>query len=176
MIQGEWGNPLFLIVIVAEGIMTAREVCQRVWDISAPCAAEMGIHLWDVTFEKEGGQYMLTITIDREGHTDIDDCEKLSRYVDPFLDEKEFASLPPYTLCVSSAGLTRRLRHPEHFASCMGQEVELRFYRPINGSRTAVGILKDYDSETGSVTLEEDGTVTVYEPKDIAAVRLYVSI
>ena len=84
--------------------MTAREVCQRVWDISAPCAAEMGIHLWDVTFEKEGGQYMLTITIDREGHTDIDDCEKLSRYVDPFLDEKEFASLPPYTLCVSSAG------------------------------------------------------------------------
>ena len=124
--------------------MTAREVCQRVWDISAPCAAEMGIHLWDVTFEKEGGQYMLTITIDREGHTDIDDCEKLSRYVDPFLDEKEFASLPPYTLCVSSAGLTRRL--------------------------------KDYDSETGSVTLEEDGTVTVYEPKDIAAVRLYVSI
>ena len=117
--------------------MTAREVCQRVWDISAPCAAEMGIHLWDVTFEKEGGQYMLTITIDREGHTDIDDCEKLSRYVDPFLDEKEFASLPPYTLCVSSAGLTRRLRRPEHFASCMGQEVELRFYRPINGSRTA---------------------------------------
>jgi len=104
MIQGEWGNPLFLIVIVAEGIMTAREVCQRVWDISAPCAAEMGIHLWDVTFEKEGGQYMLTITIDREGHTDIDDCEKLSRYVDPFLDEKEFASLPPYTLCVSSSG------------------------------------------------------------------------
>lgn len=87
--------------------MTAREVCQRVWDISAPCAAEMGIHLWDVTFEKEGGQYMLTITIDREGHTDIDDCEKLSRYVDPFLDEKEFASLPPYTLCVSSAGLTQ---------------------------------------------------------------------
>ena len=156
--------------------MTAREVCQRVWDISAPCAAEMGIHLWDVTFEKEGGQYMLTITIDREGHTDIDDCEKLSRYVDPFLDEKEFASLPPYTLCISSAGLTRRLRRPEHFASCMGQEVELRFYRPINGSRTAVGILKDYDSETGSVTLEEDGTVTVYEPKDIAAVRLYVSI
>ena len=119
---------------------------------------------------------MLTITIDREGHTDIDDCEKLSRYVDPFLDEKEFASLPPYTLCVSSAGLTRRLRRPEHFASCMGQEIELRFYRPINGSRTAVGILKDYDSETGSVTLEEDGTVTVYEPKDIAAVRLYVSI
>ena len=143
--------------------MTAREVCQRVWDISAPCAAEMGIHLWDVTFEKEGGQYMLTITIDREGHTDIDDCEKLSRYVDPFLDEKEFASLPPYTLCVSSAGLTRRLSRPEHFASCMGQEV-------------AVGILKEYDSETGSGTLEEDGTGTVYEPKDIAAVRLYVSI
>ena len=59
--------------------MTAKEVCKRVWEISEPFAREMGVTLWDVTFEKEGGQYMLTITIDRDGHTDIDDCEKLSR-------------------------------------------------------------------------------------------------
>ncbi|MDO4287112.1 MAG: ribosome maturation factor RimP [Eubacteriales bacterium] len=154
--------------------MTAKEVCKRVWDISEPFAKEMGVSLWDVTFEKEGGQYMLTITIDRAGHTDIDDCEKLSRYVDPFLDGKEFVSLPPYTLCVSSAGLTRRLKRPEHFEAFMGSEVEVKFYGPVNGSKMAVGILRDYDE--GCVTLEEDGNVTVYEPKDIAAVRLSVTI
>ena len=154
--------------------MTAREVCQRVWDISAPCAAEMGIHLWDVTFEKEGGQYMLTVTIDRDGHTDIDDCEKLSRSIDPLLDAKEFAALPPYTLCVSSAGIARRLKRPEHFAAFLGSEVEVRFYRPIAGSKMAVGVLRDYDE--GRVTLEQDGTVTVFEPKDIAAVHLWPEI
>lgn len=117
---------------------------------------------------------MLTITIDRAGHTDIDDCEKLSRYVDPFLDGKEFVSLPPYTLCVSSAGLTRRLKRPEHFEAFLGSEVEVKFYRPVQGSKTVVGILKGYDD--GRVTLEVDGTAAVYEPKDIAAVRLAVTI
>ena len=154
--------------------MTAKEVCKRVWEISEPFATEMGVSLWDVTFEKEGGQYMLTITIDRAGHTDIDDCEKLSRYVDPYLDEKEFASLPPYTLCVSSAGLSRRLKRPEHFAAFMGSEVEVKFYRPVNDSKLVTGILRGYDG--GYVTLEENGAVTVYEPKDIAAVRLSVTI
>lgn len=154
--------------------MTAKEVCKRVWEISEPFACEMGVTLWDVTFEKEGGQYMLTITIDRDGHTDIDDCEKLSRAVDPLLDAKEFASLPPYTLCVSSAGLTRRLKRPEHFAAFLGSEVEVKFYRPIDGSKTVVGTLRGY--EDGCITLETDGGVTVYEPKDVAAVRLSVTI
>lgn len=154
--------------------MTAKEVCKRVWALSEPFAAEMGVTLWDVTFEKEGGQYMLTITIDRAGHTDIDDCEKLSRAVDPLLDEPEFASLPPYTLCVSSAGLARRLKRPEHFAAFLGSEVEVKFYRPIDGSKTAVGILRAYDD--GNVTLETDGSLVVYQPKDIAAVRLSVTI
>ena len=154
--------------------MTAKEVCKRVWEISEPFARDMGVTLWDVTFEKEGGQYMLTITIDREGHTDIDDCEKLSRAVDPLLDEKEFASLPPYTLCVSSAGLTRRLKRPEHFAAFIGSEVEVKFYHPINGSKFAVGILEAY--EDGNVTIRTDDSVTVYQPKDIAAVRLSVTI
>lgn len=154
--------------------MTAKEVCKRVWEISEPFAQEMEIMLWDVTFEKEGGQYMLTITIDREGHTDIDDCEKLSRSIDPLLDAKEFASLPPYTLCVSSAGLTRRLKRPEHFAAFIGSEVEIKFYRPVNGSKTAVGVLKAY--EDGCVTIDTDGCAVVYEPKDIAAVHLSVTI
>ena len=74
---------------------------------------------------------MLTVTIDRDGHTDIDDCEKLSRSIDPLLDAKEFAALPPYTLCVSSAGIAREdFKRPEHFAAFLGSEVEVRFYRP----------------------------------------------
>ena len=38
----------------------------------------------------------------------------------------------------------------------------------------AVGVLRDYDE--GRVTLEQDGTVTVFEPKDIAAVHLWPEI
>lgn len=154
--------------------MNAKELCRRVRELCEPFVEELGVTLWDVEFEKEGGQYMLTVTIDRDGHTDIDDCEKLSRSIDPLLDAKEFASLPPYTLCVSSAGIARRLKRPEHFAAFLGSEVEVRFYRPIAGSKMAVGVLRDYDE--GRVTLEQDGTVTVFEPKDIAAVHLWPEI
>ena len=154
--------------------MNAKELCRRVRELCEPFVEELGVTLWDVEFEKEGGQYMLTVTIDRDGHTDIDDCEKLSRSIDPLLDAKEFASLPPYTLCVSSAGIARRLKRPEHFAAFLGSEVEVRFYRPIAGSKMAVGVLRDYDE--GRVTLEQDGTVTVFEPKDIAAVHLWAEI
>lgn len=154
--------------------MNAKELCKRVRELCEPFVEELGVTLWDVEFEKEGGQYMLTVTIDRDGHTDIDDCEKLSRSIDPLLDAKEFASLPPYTLCVSSAGIARRLKRPEHFAAFLGSEVEVRFYRPIAGRKMAVGVLRDYDE--GRVTLEQDGTVTVFEPKDIAAVHLWPEI
>ena len=154
--------------------MNEKELCKRVRELCEPFVEELGVTLWDVEFEKEGGQYMLTVTIDRDGHTDIDDCEKLSRSIDPLLDAKEFASLPPYTLCVSSAGIARRLKRPEHFAAFLGSEVEVRFYRPIAGSKMAIGVLRDYDE--GRVTLEQDGTVTVFEPKDIAAVHLWPEI
>ncbi len=154
--------------------MNAKELCKRVTELCQPFVEELGVTLWDVEFEKEGGQYMLTVTIDREGHTDIDDCEKLSRAIDPLLDAKEFASLPPYTLCVSSAGIARKLKRPEHFAAFLGSEIEIRFYRPIGGSKMAIGVLRDYDN--GRVTLDQDGTITVFEPKDIAAVNLWVSI
>ena len=154
--------------------MNAKELCKRVTELCQPFVEELGVTLWDVEFEKEGGQYMLTVTIDREGHTDIDDCEKLSRAIDPLLDAKEFASLPPYTLCVSSAGIARKLKRPEHFSAFLGSEIEIRFYRPIGGSKMAVGVLRDYDN--GRVTLDQDGTITVFEPKDIAAVNLWVSV
>jgi ribosome maturation factor RimP len=154
--------------------MNAKELCRRVRELSEPFAEELGVTLWDVEFEKEGGQYMLTVTIDREGHTDIDDCEKLSRSIDPLLDAKEFNSLPPYTLCVSSAGIARKLKRPEHFAAFLGSEIELRFYRPIDGSKMAVGVLRDYDE--GRITLDQDGVITVFEPKDVAAVHLWPEI
>lgn len=158
--------------------MTGKEVCQRVRELSAPVAEQIGVSIWDVTFEKEGGQYVLTVTIDREKDdrpVDLDDCEKLSRTIDPMLDAKEFNSLPPYTLCVSSAGIARTLRLPEHFARYIGSEVEVRFYRAINGAKFTEGTLAGY--EDGCVTIDGDnGERIIYEAKDVALVRLAVRI
>ena len=136
--------------------MQAKQIVARVEELVKPLCEQAGVSLWDVEFEKEGGQYMLTVTVDRPEGVNIDQCEQVSR------------------ACVSSAGMSRRLKRPEHFQAFMGQTVEVGFYKPMNGMKQIEGTLAGYDN--GAVTLEVNGEQTVYEPKDIAAVRLAVEI
>lgn len=154
--------------------MQAKQIVARVEELVRPLCEQAGVSLWDVEFEKEGGQYMLTVTVDHPDGVNIDQCEQVSRALDPMLDEKEFDSMPSYTLCVSSAGLSRRLKKPEHFAAFLGHTVEVGFYKPVGGTKQVEGTLVAYDN--GCVTLEICGQRTVYEPTDIAAVRLAVEI
>lgn len=154
--------------------MQAKQIVARVEELVRPLCEQAGVSLWDVEFEKEGGQYMLTVAVDNPNGVNIDQCEQVSRALDPMLDEKEFDSMPSYTLCVSSAGLARRLKKPAHFAAFLGHTVEVGFYKPVDGAKQVEGTLVAYDN--GSVTLEVGGQRTVYEPTDIAAVRLAVEI
>ena len=154
--------------------MQAKQIVARVEELVKPLCEQAGVSLWDVEFEKEGGQYMLTVTVDNPGGVFIEQCEQVSRALDPMLDAKEFDDMPSYTLCVSSAGLTRRLKRPEHFAQYLGQTVEVKFYRAINGAKTVEGRLVDYDA--GAVTIESGGQTVVYEPGDVASVRLTVQL
>ena len=78
--------------------------------------------------------------------------------------------IPEGYICeVSSAGLDRALRKPEHFEKCLGRQVDVKLYRPQAGS-------KEY---TGALTGYQDGDVLVddrrFEKKDVAQVRLHVS-
>ena len=87
---------------------------------------------------------------------------------------KSYSTSSPINIVVSSAGLSRRLKKPEHFAAFLGHTVEVGFYKPVNGAKQVEGTLVAY--ENGNVTLETGGQRTVYEPADIAAVRLAVEI
>lgn len=139
--------------------------------LAAPIVAEHQCQLWDVVYEKEAGTWYLRIFIDKEGGVSTQDCEAISRPLSDRLDEVDPIE-GSYTLEVGSAGLDRPLRKPEHFAQMMGQEVEVRLYRPVNGSKYYVGILAGY--EHGDVTLTlPDGPATFFQ-KDVAQVKLYV--
>lgn len=154
--------------------LQAKQIVSRVEELVRPLCAAAGVSLWDVTFEKEGGQYFLTVTVDHPEGVFIDQCEQVSRALDPMLDAKEFDGMPSYTLCVSSAGLSRRLKRPEHFAAFLGHTVEVSFYRPVNGVKQVSGTLAAY--ENGAVTIETDGKQNIYEAKSIAAVHLVAEL
>ena len=143
------------------------KVTDAVTALALPVAERSGCTLWDVEYVKEAGEWFLRVYIDREGGVDLDCCEAVSRALSDALDEAD--PIPDsYTFEVSSAGLDRALKKPEHFALCLGQKVDVKLYRPVDGSRERTGLLTGY----------EDGAVFVdgarLDKKDVAQVRLHV--
>ena len=110
-----------------------------VTDLATPVAKECGVNVWDVRFEKEGSIWYLRIIIDKDGGVDINDCENVSRKLDKILDEVDPID-QSYCLEVSSPGIERELVKKEHFDAFMGEEVLVRFIRPVeNGERDFEG-------------------------------------
>jgi len=137
--------------------------------IKAPIEAE-GIELWDVEYIKEGANFYLRITIDKEGGVDINDCEKIHRMIDPILDEADPIE-GAYYLQVSSPGVERELRLPRHFEAMIGEPVELKLFSAIELEggekiKNIVGKLAAYDdSEGGMITLEDDTGKQAFIPR-----------
>jgi ribosome maturation factor RimP len=126
-------------------------VAEVVTALAQPLADELGYVLWDVEYVREGADYYLRITIDSEAGITIDDCERFSRAIDPVLDEADPIT-DSYHLEVSSPGIERELKTPEHIAACLGETVEARLFAPLNGTRVHRGTLQGLD-ESGAVVI-----------------------
>lgn len=61
-----------------------------VWSLAEEPAKNVGVSIWDVEFQKEGGEYYLRVYIDRvpDGVTS-DDCENMANQLNPLLDEAD---------------------------------------------------------------------------------------
>ncbi|MCR5088366.1 MAG: ribosome maturation factor RimP [Oscillospiraceae bacterium] len=148
------------------------KVTDRVSKLAAPVVEQQGCSLWDVEYVREAGTWYLRVYIDKEGGVSIDDCEKVSRALDPILDEED--PVPgSYVFEVGSAGADRILKRPSDFTGFMGAEVEISLYSPIDGSKRYVGTLKAYDA--GAVEIQQGECRLRFEKDQIAQVRLYVS-
>ena len=149
------------------------KITEKVAALAKPVVEEEGCTLWDVEYVREAGTWYLRIFVDKEGGLSIDDCERISRRLDPMLDEAD--PIPDsYVFEVGSAGAERELKRPSDYAQFMGHEVEVRLYQPLNGSKAFVGPLKGYDD--GDVTIDFGGTEMRFDKGRIAQVRLHVSI
>ena len=148
------------------------KVTEAVDGLARPIVEQAGCSLWDVEYVKEAGEWFLRVYIDKEGGVSIDDCEAVSRPLSDVLDEADPIQ-GSYTFEVSSAGLDRPLKKPEHFAAFLHSQVDVKLYRALNGKKEVCGTLEGY--EDGSVTLSIQGEPLTLEKKDVAQVRLHVT-
>ena len=148
------------------------KVAELVATLAEPVVTAQGCTLWDVEYVKEAGSWYLRVYIDKEGGVSIDDCEAVSRALDPMLDETD--PIPDaYTFEVSSAGADRVLKKPAHFQAFLGELVDVKLYKPRQGRKEFTGPLAAY--EDGGVTLALDPDPLTLNKDEIAQVRLHVS-
>ena len=147
------------------------KITDAVTALAAPVAGELGLELWDVEYVREAGQWFLRVYIDKDGGVSINDCEALSKALDPLLDEAD--PIPDsYVFEVSSAGAERELKRPGDFARFMGSAVEVRLFRAVDGSKVHTGTLTGY--ENGNVTISSAGGPHIFEKAQVAQVRLRI--
>ena len=150
------------------------KVTERVQALAEPIAAECGCELWDVEYVREAGAWYLRLYIDKPGGVSIDDCEAVSRALDPVLDEAD--PIPTsYIFEVSSAGAERVLKRPGDFERFLGEQVEVRHYQPVEGAKSHVGALLGR-TEDGTVTLDVKGRSMSFPAAQVAQVRLRMTI
>lgn len=145
------------------------KVTDKVEALAKPVVEDEGCELWAVEYVREAGTWYLRIFIDKDGGVGIDDCERISRRLDPILDEED--PIPDsYVFEVGSAGAERELKRPSDFEKFIGSSVEVKFYQPVDGKKTVVGTLESY--ENGDVTVN----AVTYKKSQIAQVKLHVTI
>ena len=147
------------------------KVTELVAGFAKPVVEAHGCELWDVEYVREGSDYFLRIYLDKEGGVDINDCEAISRAMDPILDEKDPIK-ESYHFEVCSAGLERALKRPSDFEQFMGSPILIKLYRPRNGLKEFPAILRGY--EDGKVIAEAGKETITFEKSEVALVRLRV--
>jgi len=107
-----------------------------------------------VDIEVHGGrQQILTLYIDRPSGVDLEFCAQVTRALDHLRDR--------YSLEVSSPGLDRPLRKPQHFVAATGETVAVRTSAPVGGQRNFRGRLTAADDEGISLAVETGESVSI---------------
>lgn len=150
--------------------MSKREDYEtRTETLLQPIAAAQGVEIYDVEYVKEGSDYYLRAYIDKEEGVSIVDCENVSRALSDALDREDFIP-DAYILEVSSPGLGRALKKDRHLVRSIGQEVEIKLYKPLEGTKEYAGVLKAFDE--GSIVIAEETGDRTFARNDIAVIRL----
>ena len=150
--------------------MSKRETYEsRTEALLSPIAGQFGVEIYDIEYVKEGSDWYLRAYIDKPDGVNINDCENVSRALSDELDREDFIP-DAYILEVSSPGLGRALKKDKHLLKSVGEEVEIKLYKPIDKQKEFQGLLKAFDADTVTITIGEEDKE--FARAEIALIRL----
>ena len=140
--------------------------------IIEPVITELGYELVDVEYKNPGGPWKLIIYIYKEDGITFEDCELVSKTLDPLLDENEEIADKYDFLQVSSPGLDRVFKTLADYKRYIGKKIELSLYAPVNGKKKVVGVLKSADEN--NIIVEDNNDQIELKMKDIGKATLAI--
>lgn len=132
------------------------DVHEQVRTTVEPLVESMGLDLVDVEIAGSGRTRMIRIYVDQDGGVDLETIAEISREVSPALDAHDPIA-GSYTLEVSSPGLERPLRTPDHFRRVVGEVVTVKTHDEVEGARRHEGVLRDVDADGVTIDVEGHG-------------------
>ncbi|HEY2775446.1 MAG TPA: ribosome maturation factor RimP [Candidatus Binatia bacterium] len=146
----------------------------RIVAIAEPIAAEHGLEVLDVEISGSGSSPLVRVLLDSPQESrpiGIDDCRAISERLGDGLDAYDVLH-GRYMLEVSSPGLNRPLKRPEHFQRVLGRKVRVRTkHAAVDGRRTWLGRLEEAD-DAGVTVADESGVTARIALGDIERANL----
>ncbi len=150
--------------------MSAKDIQQRMEMRFEKEFAELGYDLRYVEWKKEGADWYLRFFITTPNGISIDDCETVSRYLDPILDQEFTDSKEGYILEVSSPGIEAPIRKDRDFEEAKGKLIHVKLYQKLDGKKEFEGILESYDEK--SITIDINGSLKQFDKEMVSSARL----
>ena len=149
-----------------------KSVEATIEEIVQPIVDEKNFEIVDIEYVKEAGEYYLRVYLDKEGGISLSDCEVVSRELSEILDKKDPIK-ENYFLEVSSPGLDRPLKKDKDFERYKGRDVEIKLYKPMNGSNEFEGELVGL-TEDNNIKVIIDNQEVEFTRKEVALIRLAI--
>jgi ribosome maturation factor RimP len=135
-------------------------------EIVEPLATAHGLDLEDVEITQAGRRRRVCVVVDADGGVDLDRCAEVSQAVSAAFDESGVMGETPYTLEVTSPGVSRPLTMPRHWRRNVGRLVRigLRDGRDLVGRVDAAddtGVVIDADGSARRLAYDAIGTARV---------------
>jgi ribosome maturation factor RimP len=150
------------------------ETIERLHRLVEPVLEREGLELVDLELKRGPKRYLLRVTIDKAGKTayrgsaarsedeplddevGIDDCTRISRELSPLLDVEDVIK-SAYLLEVSSPGVNRPLKTPNHFKLAAGLDVRIKTRTPVGPQSESFFIAPLVEAGDDGITLDVRG-------------------
>jgi len=155
-------------VLGKEEFMNKKSLENSVEKLVKEAVHNTDIELVDIEYVKEGPFKYLRIFIDKPGGITVDDTADISRILNKKLDEIDLIK-EQYFLEVSSPGIERPFKNDADYQKNIGETVEAKLFKPMDGKKAVKGILKEKDEDR--VIIQMGDEIIKIELKDISKIN-----